>query len=97
MNAPDSVQPEWRAKSANQTRLAYGQALLELAARESRTVVLSADTQDLLGIRTYIERHRDRFIELGIAEQNAIGVASGLTILRAARRRTITVAPRESR
>ena len=78
MNAPDAVQPEWRVKSANQTRLAYGQALLELATRESRTVVVSADTQDLLGIRTYIERHRDRFIELGIAEQNAIGVASGL-------------------
>ena len=78
MNAPDSVQPEWRVKSANQTRLAYGQALLELAARESRTVVVSVDTQDMLGIRTYIERHRDRFIELGIAEQNAIGVASGL-------------------
>ncbi|HEX9451943.1 MAG TPA: transketolase C-terminal domain-containing protein [Burkholderiales bacterium] len=78
MNAPDAVQPEWRVKSANQTRLAYGQALLELASRESRTVVVSADTQDLLGIRTYIERHRDRFIELGIAEQNAIGVASGL-------------------
>ncbi len=78
MNAPDVVQPDWRVKSANQTRLAYGQALLTLAARESRTVVVSADTQDLLGIRTYIERHRDRFIELGIAEQNAIGVASGL-------------------
>ena len=78
MNAPDAVQPEWRVKSANQTRLAYGQALLELAVRESRTVVVSADTQDLLGIRPYIERHRDRFIELGIAEQNAIGVASGL-------------------
>jgi transketolase len=78
MNAPDAVQPDWRIKSANQTRLAYGQALLTLATRESRTVVVSADTQDLLGIRTYIERHRDRFIELGIAEQNAIGVASGL-------------------
>jgi transketolase len=78
MNAPDTVQPEWRAKSANQTRLAFGQALLELASRETRTVVVSADTQDLLGIRTYIERHRDHFVELGIAEQNAIGVASGL-------------------
>lgn len=78
MNAPDLAVPEWRAKSANQTRLAYGQALLELAARDTRTVVISADTQDLLGIRPYIERYRDRFIELGIAEQNAIGVASGL-------------------
>jgi transketolase len=40
--------------------------------------VVSADTQDLLGIRTWIERHPDRFVELGIAEQNAIGAASGM-------------------
>ena len=51
---------------------------MELGAREPRTVALSADTQDLLGIRTYIERYPERFLELGIAEQNAIGVASGL-------------------
>jgi transketolase len=69
---------DWRAKSANQTRLAFGQALLEIADREPRAVVLSADTQDLLGIRPYIERFRDRFVEVGIAEQNAIGVAAGL-------------------
>jgi len=29
-------------------------------------------------IRPYIERYRERFIELGIAEQNAIGAASGM-------------------
>jgi transketolase len=67
-----------RARCANQTRLAFGQALLELARVEPRTVVVSADTQDLLGIRPYIERHRDRFVEFGIAEQNAIGAAAGL-------------------
>ncbi len=78
MNTAVPVTADWRARSSNQTRLAYGQALLELGARESKTVVVSADTQDLLGIRPYIERYRDRFIELGIAEQNAIGVASGL-------------------
>ena len=69
---------DWRAKTANQTRLAFGQALLELGAREPRTVVVSADTQDLLGIRGFIERYADRFIEAGIAEQNAMGIASGL-------------------
>src|SRR3954471_8789404 len=78
MNAPDTAATAWRAKSANQTRLAYGQALLEIAAREPRAVVVSADTQDLLGIRTYIERFRERFVELGIAEQNVIGAASGM-------------------
>ena len=81
MNAPDLAAPEWRTKPANQTRLAFGQALLEIGAREPRAVVLSADTQDLLGIRTWIERYRDRFIEMGIAEQNVIGAASGLAAL----------------
>jgi transketolase len=70
--------PDWRARAANQTRLAFGQALLELGARDPKTVVVSADTQDLLGIRPYIERFRDRFVEMGIAEQNAIGAASGM-------------------
>lgn len=72
------ITDEVRARCANQTRLAFGQALLELARIEPRTVVVSADTQDLLGIRPYIERHRDRFVEFGIAEQNAIGAAAGL-------------------
>lgn len=73
-----SERGNWRESAANQTRLAFGQALLELGAKEPRTVVVSADTQDLLGIRPYIERFRHRFVEMGIAEQNAIGVAAGL-------------------
>ena len=77
MNAP-ATNTEWRAKSANQTRLAFGQALLEIGAREAKAVVVSADTQDLLGIRGFIERFRERFVELGIAEQNVIGAAAGL-------------------
>jgi transketolase len=78
MNTPRIATEDWRAKSANQTRLAFGQALLEIGMREPRAVVVSADTQDLLGIRPYIERFRDRFVEIGIAEQNAIGAAAGL-------------------
>jgi transketolase len=69
---------DWRERSANQTRLAFGQALLEIGEREPRSVVLSVDTQDLIGIRSWIEKFPERFTELGIAEQNAIGVASGL-------------------
>src|SRR5438132_6007655 len=69
---------DWRAQAANQTRLAFGQALLEVAARDSKAVVLSADTQDLLGLRPYMARSPERFVEVGIAEQNAMGIASGL-------------------
>lgn len=78
MTAASKATPGWREKSAQQTRLAFGQALLEIGDREPRSVVLSADTQDLLGIRPWIAKHGNRFIEVGIAEQNAIGVASGL-------------------
>jgi transketolase len=68
----------WRAQAANQTRLAFGQALLEVAARDLKAVVLSADTQDLLGIRPYMARYPERFVEVGIAEQNIVGAAAGL-------------------
>lgn len=70
--------PDWRTAAANQTRLAFGQAMLEVSAREPRAVVLSSDTQDLLGLRPWIARHPARFVELGIAEQNTVGVAAGL-------------------
>jgi len=69
---------DWRTKAANQTRLAYGQALLAVAACDPKAVVLSADTQDLLGLRQYMALYPERFVEVGIAEQNAMGIASGL-------------------
>ena len=69
---------DWKTKSASQTRLAYGQALLEIAEKTPDSVVLSADTQDLLGIREFIELYPDRFVEVGIAEQDCIGIAAGL-------------------
>jgi transketolase len=78
MNSAVVSAADWRTKSARQTRLAFGQALLDIGARDPRAVVVSVDTQDLLGIRPWIERYRERFVEVGIAEQNAIGVASGL-------------------
>ena len=78
MNTATKTETNWREKSDSQTRLAFGQALLEIGAREPRSVVLSADTQDLLGIRPWIAKFPERFIEIGIAEQNAVGVASGL-------------------
>jgi transketolase len=78
MAAGAATNNEWRTNSASQTRLAYGQAMLALGAIDPDVVVLSADTQDLLGIREYIELYPDRFLEIGIAEQNKIGISAGL-------------------
>src|SRR3954447_5746815 len=78
MTAGAATNTDWHKKSASQTRLAFGQALLQLGAIDPDVVVLSADTQDLLGIREYIELYPDRFLEIGIAEQDKIGIAAGL-------------------
>jgi transketolase len=61
-----------------QTRMAFGAALLDAAATNDRVVALSADTQDLIPTRAFKERYPERFVEVGIAEQNIIGVAAGL-------------------
>lgn len=70
--------PEWVARADNQSRLAFGLALTELARRDARVVAISADTLDLIGLRDFIEMAPERVIEAGIAEQNAMGIASGL-------------------
>lgn len=71
-------QPEWARLAGNQSRLAFGLAVTELAARDERVVALSADTLDLIGLRGFEERFPERLIDVGIAEQNAMGAASGL-------------------
>ncbi len=79
MSAPAAgARPDWVEKAANQSRLAFGLALTELARRDERVVAISADTLDLIGLREFIEMAPERVIEAGIAEQNAMGIASGL-------------------
>ena len=71
-------QPGWVARAADQTRLAFGLAVTELAGRDEKVVAVSADTLDLIGLRDIQKQYPDRLFEVGIAEQNAMGVASGL-------------------
>ena len=59
-------------------RNAYGEALVELGASNSRIVVLGADTTDSMKSGMFGAKYPDRFFNLGIAEQNLIGVAAGL-------------------
>lgn len=59
-------------------RSAYGEVLLELGDKYEDMIVMDAD----LGMSTFSirfkEKFPERFIEAGIAEQNLIGMASGL-------------------
>jgi transketolase len=61
------------------SRAIYGQAILELAStREKDLMVLSADLGRSSGLGRFIESYPDNFRNLGISEQNMIGVAAGL-------------------
>jgi transketolase len=57
---------------------AYGQALVELAARNPALVVLDADLASDCRVRGFEEAYPDRFLECGIAEQDMVSVAGGL-------------------
>lgn len=80
MNALNEVNkaPDWVAKVQNQSRLSFGLAVSEMAKNDDRVVAVSADTLDLIGLREMIAASPARVIEAGIAEQNAMGMASGL-------------------
>ena len=59
-------------------RDAYGEALLELGASNPKVVVVGADTTGSLKSGVFATKFPARFFNLGIAEQNLIGVAAGL-------------------
>jgi transketolase len=58
-------------------RKAFVEALCELGSRDARVMLLTAD----LGwsvLEPFAERFPDRFINVGVAEQNMLGIATGL-------------------
>ncbi len=57
---------------------AYGQALVELAAKRNDIVVLDADLSSDCKVRDFEYTYPDRFIENGIAEQDMVSMAAGL-------------------
>jgi len=59
-------------------RDAWGQGLVELADQHESLVVLDGDLANSTKADIFAAAHPDRFFEMGIAEQNMLGVAAGL-------------------
>ncbi len=62
------------------TRDGYGQGLVELGQQDERTVVLCADLTGSTRSKMFADKFPERFIEVGIAEQNMMGMAAGLAL-----------------
>src|SRR3989344_4410986 len=60
------------------TRDGFGKALLELGESNPNVVALCADLAESTRMLPFKEKYPDRYIELGVAEQNMATVASGL-------------------
>ena len=57
---------------------AFGQAALSLPEAEEKTVILTADVCNFSGLDRFRAGYPDRVYNVGIAEQNMIGIAAGM-------------------
>jgi transketolase len=62
----------------NDTRSGFGAGLLEAGKQNSQVVALCADLTGSLKMDAFKKEFPDRFIQMGIAEANMMGVAAGL-------------------
>jgi transketolase len=63
------------------TREGFGRALVALGEKDPRVVVLVGDLAESTMVHWFAEKFPDRFIQVGIAEQNMCGVAAGLAAM----------------
>jgi transketolase len=62
------------------TRKGYGDTLVEIGKTNPRVVVLDADLAESTLTKFFRSAYPERFFEMGIAEQNMVGTAAGLSL-----------------
>ncbi len=60
------------------TRASYGEALAELGRKNENVVVLDADLSGATKTSVFAKKFPDRFFDVGIAEQDLMGTATGM-------------------
>jgi len=63
---------------AKDCREAFSQTLIEMAAADSRIVPVVNDSVSSTRLKGFRSKYPDRFVNVGIAEQNMVGVGAGL-------------------
>jgi transketolase len=66
-----------RGTKGGRVRTAFVTALADLADSDQRVLLLTGDL-GFMAVEPFAERHPDRFINVGVAEQNMVGMATGL-------------------
>ncbi len=63
-----------------ETRGGFGEGLLEAGKTNQNVIALTADLLTSMKMDAFVKEFPDRFVQVGIAEANMIGIAAGLTI-----------------
>ncbi|MFA6274267.1 MAG: transketolase C-terminal domain-containing protein [Candidatus Paceibacterota bacterium] len=63
------------------TRKGFGQGLLKAGEEDKNVVALCADLTESTQMHLFAEKFPERFIEMGIAEQNLVAVSAGLATM----------------
>lgn len=62
------------------TREGYGEALLELGDQNPTVMVVCADLTKSTGSDKFAQKFPERFVQVGVAEQNLAGISAGLAL-----------------
>ncbi len=62
------------------TRSGFGDGIAEVARKNPNVVALTADLAGSMKLNQFMKEFPERYIQVGIAEANMIGIAAGLTI-----------------
>ncbi|MBI4023026.1 transketolase family protein [Candidatus Berkelbacteria bacterium] len=80
MTVAQTLNPNRASQSVERraTRDGFGEGLVLAGEADSQVVVLAADLAGSTRAQAFAERFPDRFVQVGVAEQNLVTVASGL-------------------
>lgn len=75
--------PDWSQKEVKlePTRAGFGRGLVEAGKRNNQVVALCADLTESTRMIDFAVKFPERFIEMGVAEQNLVTVGSGLAAM----------------
>src|SRR5205814_1527890 len=72
--------PGGQVMPAKASRAAFGEALLELGARDDRIVTVDADLSKSTMTTKFAKTYPERAFNVGIAESNMVGIGAGLAL-----------------
>ncbi len=70
----------WRNKGDKAGRFGFSEGLVIAAKQNNNIVALGADITASVGMQSFVDNFPERFISFGIAEQNIVAAATGLSL-----------------